>query len=158
MFYSSRSTTFQKVQSEMNEKGHKFETALEMVTPPEMSAQGATHGAPPPSELATQNNNDVFRKRSVTLTLRHYNRQSSPPPWIPWMLMTGFGSLSPSSVYCPATEQQKARFAGQCLHGPSGAWYNSFLAMQPAEHQVMWDEFQAAFRAHYLPPGLIELK
>ncbi|WVZ51434.1 hypothetical protein U9M48_002582 [Paspalum notatum var. saurae] len=30
--------------------------------------------------------------------------------------------------------------------------------MQPAGHQVAWDEFRAAFRAHYLPPSLIELK
>ncbi|WVZ52638.1 hypothetical protein U9M48_003678 [Paspalum notatum var. saurae] len=30
--------------------------------------------------------------------------------------------------------------------------------MQPAGHQVTWDEFQAAFQAHYLPPSLIELK
>ncbi|WVZ51963.1 hypothetical protein U9M48_003060 [Paspalum notatum var. saurae] len=56
------------------------------------------------------------------------------------------------------TEQQKARFVAQCLHGPSGAWCASFLAMQPAGHQVTWDEFRAAFRAHYLPPSLIELK
>ncbi|WVZ49125.1 hypothetical protein U9M48_000506 [Paspalum notatum var. saurae] len=55
-------------------------------------------------------------------------------------------------------EQQKACFAAQCLHGPSGAWCASFLAMQPAGHQVTWDEFRAAFWAHYLPPSLIELK
>ncbi|WVZ63513.1 hypothetical protein U9M48_013138 [Paspalum notatum var. saurae] len=30
--------------------------------------------------------------------------------------------------------------------------------MQPAGHQVTWDEFRAAFRDHYLPPSLIELK
>ncbi|WVZ81019.1 hypothetical protein U9M48_028446 [Paspalum notatum var. saurae] len=30
--------------------------------------------------------------------------------------------------------------------------------MQPAGHQVTWDEFRAAFWAHYLPPSLIELK
>ncbi|WVZ89988.1 hypothetical protein U9M48_036329 [Paspalum notatum var. saurae] len=30
--------------------------------------------------------------------------------------------------------------------------------MQPAGHQVSWDEFRVAFRAHYLPPSLIELK
>ncbi|WVZ52221.1 hypothetical protein U9M48_003303 [Paspalum notatum var. saurae] len=30
--------------------------------------------------------------------------------------------------------------------------------MQPAGHQVTWDEIRAAFRAHYLPPSLIELK
>ncbi|WVZ70261.1 LOW QUALITY PROTEIN: hypothetical protein U9M48_018938, partial [Paspalum notatum var. saurae] len=53
---------------------------------------------------------------------------------------------------------EKARFAARCTHGPSGAWCASFLAMQPAGHQVTWDEFRAAFRAHYLPPSLIELK
>ncbi|WVZ89452.1 hypothetical protein U9M48_035859 [Paspalum notatum var. saurae] len=46
----------------------------------------------------------------------------------------------------------------QCLHHPSGAWCASFLALQPAGHQVTWDEFRVAFRAHYLPPSLIELK
>ncbi|WVZ97864.1 hypothetical protein U9M48_043372 [Paspalum notatum var. saurae] len=46
----------------------------------------------------------------------------------------------------------------QCLHGPSRAWCASFLAMQPVGHQVTWDEFRAAYRAHYLPPSLIELK
>ncbi|WVZ84754.1 hypothetical protein U9M48_031745 [Paspalum notatum var. saurae] len=30
--------------------------------------------------------------------------------------------------------------------------------MQPTGHQVSWDEFCAAFRAHYLSPSLIELK
>ncbi|WVZ52335.1 hypothetical protein U9M48_003407 [Paspalum notatum var. saurae] len=30
--------------------------------------------------------------------------------------------------------------------------------MQPAGHQVSWDEFRAAFRAHYLSPSLIKLK
>ncbi|WVZ80902.1 hypothetical protein U9M48_028339 [Paspalum notatum var. saurae] len=30
--------------------------------------------------------------------------------------------------------------------------------MQPSEHQVTWDEFRAAFWAHYLLPSLIELK
>ncbi|WVZ96441.1 hypothetical protein U9M48_042079 [Paspalum notatum var. saurae] len=30
--------------------------------------------------------------------------------------------------------------------------------MQPAGHRVTWDELRAAFRAHYLPPSLIELK
>ncbi|WVZ70587.1 hypothetical protein U9M48_019242 [Paspalum notatum var. saurae] len=30
--------------------------------------------------------------------------------------------------------------------------------MQPAKHQVSWEEFRAAFRAHYVPPSFIELK
>ncbi|WVZ81193.1 hypothetical protein U9M48_028604 [Paspalum notatum var. saurae] len=132
-----------------------------MVIPPETSAQGAAHGAPSPSELATQlkRNNGATRKRSATLTLRRCNRRSSPLPLIHSMLMTGFGSSSPSSVYCPNSLSNR-RLASR--HGvymvPRGPRCASFPAMQPAGHRVTWDEFRAAFRAHYLPPSLIELK
>ncbi|WVZ97357.1 hypothetical protein U9M48_042904 [Paspalum notatum var. saurae] len=111
------------------------------------------------STCSFKSNNGATRKRSVTPNLWRSNRQSSPSPRIPWMPMTGFGSLSPSSAYRPnSPSNEKARFAARCLHGPSGAWCASFLAMQPAGHQVTWDEFRVAFRAHYLPPSLIELK
>jgi hypothetical protein len=30
--------------------------------------------------------------------------------------------------------------------------------MQPAGHVITWDEFRAAFRAHYIPEGLLERK
>ncbi|WVZ63464.1 hypothetical protein U9M48_013094 [Paspalum notatum var. saurae] len=141
-----------------------------MVTPPETSAQGAAHGAPSPSELATQ-----VAQQLIDLIAQEKQRRD--PQEISY---TDFAALQPPifttapdpldaddwlriieskfSLLPHLSEQQKARFAAQCLHGPSGAWCASFLAMQPAGHQVTWDEFRAAFRAHYLPPSLIELK
>ncbi|WVZ64658.1 hypothetical protein U9M48_014152 [Paspalum notatum var. saurae] len=141
-----------------------------MVTPPESSAQGAAPGAPSPSELATQ-----VAQQLIDLIAQAQQRRD--PQEISY---TDFAALQPP-IFIVATdpldaddwlriieskfsllprlnEQQKARFVAQCLHGPSGAWCASFLAMQPAGHQVSWDEFRAAFRAHYLPPSLIELK
>ena len=44
------------------------------------------------------------------------------------------------------------------LQGPAGAWYATFLAMQPIEHQVTWTELRQAFRAHYIPASLMKLK
>ena|SRR5438128_2486907 len=44
------------------------------------------------------------------------------------------------------------------LQGPAGAWYATFLAMQPAGHQVLWTELRQAVRAHYIPASLIKLK
>ncbi|WVZ97053.1 hypothetical protein U9M48_042617, partial [Paspalum notatum var. saurae] len=141
-----------------------------MVTPPETSAQGATHGAPPPSELATQ-----VAEQLINLIAQE--QQWCDPQEInytdfaalqPPIFTTAIGPLdaddwlriieSKFSLLPRLTEQQKARFAAQCLHGPSGAWCASYLAMQLAGHQVTWDEFRAAFQAHYLPPSLIELK
>ncbi|WVZ48601.1 hypothetical protein U9M48_000022 [Paspalum notatum var. saurae] len=141
-----------------------------MVTPPETSAQGAAHGAPSPSELATQ-----VAQQLINLIAQEKQRRD--PQEISY---TDFAALQPPifttapdpldaddwlriieskfSLLPHLSEQQKARFAAQCLHGPSGAWCASFLAMQPAGHQVTWDEFRVAFRAHYLPPSLIELK
>ncbi|WVZ84383.1 hypothetical protein U9M48_031421 [Paspalum notatum var. saurae] len=140
-----------------------------MVTPPR-HAQGAAHGAPSPSELATQ-----VAQQLIDLIAQA--QQWRDPQEISY---TDFAALQPP-IFTAATdpldaddwlriieskfslqphlsEQQKARFAAQCLHGPSGAWCASFVAMQPAGHQVTWDEFRVAFRAHYLPPSLIELK
>ncbi|WVZ89166.1 hypothetical protein U9M48_035603 [Paspalum notatum var. saurae] len=107
------------------------------------------------STCSFKSNNGKIRKRSVTLNLRHYNYQSSPLPRIPWMLMTGFGSSSPSSAYCLASLSNRRLTS---WHSVYMAWCASFLAMQPAGHHVTWDEFRAAFQAHYLPPSLIELK
>ncbi|WVZ94516.1 LOW QUALITY PROTEIN: hypothetical protein U9M48_040397 [Paspalum notatum var. saurae] len=56
------------------------------------------------------------------------------------------------------TEQQKARFAGQLLQGPAGAWHAAFLGMQRAGHEPTWEEFSQAFRAHYIPDSLVEQK
>ncbi|WVZ75555.1 hypothetical protein U9M48_023595 [Paspalum notatum var. saurae] len=72
--------------------------------------------------------------------------------------MTGFGSSSPSSVYRPNSPSNEGSFRGTVSTWSLGARCASFPAMQPAGHQVTWDEFRAAFRAHYLPPSLIELK
>ena len=44
------------------------------------------------------------------------------------------------------------------LQGPAGAWYATFLAMQPAGHQITWTELRQAFRAHYIPVSLMKLK
>ncbi|WVZ98195.1 hypothetical protein U9M48_043664 [Paspalum notatum var. saurae] len=141
-----------------------------MVTLPETSAQGAAHRAPSPSELATQ-----VAEQLINMIAQEQRRHD--PQEISY---TDFAALQPPtftaaidpldaddwlriieskfSLLSRLSEQQKAHFAAQCLHGPSGAWCASFLAMQPAGHQVTWDEFRAAFRAHYLPPSLIKLK
>ncbi|WVZ58149.1 hypothetical protein U9M48_008451 [Paspalum notatum var. saurae] len=141
-----------------------------MVTPPETSAQGAAHGAPSPSELATQVAQQLInliaqeqRRRDpqeisytdfAALQLPIFTTTTDPLDADDWLRIIEYKfSLLPR-----LSEQQKARFATQCLHGPSGARCASFLAMQPIGHQVTWDEFRAAFWAHYLPPSLIELK
>jgi hypothetical protein len=32
------------------------------------------------------------------------------------------------------------------------------VAVQPVEHQVTWAEFKVAFRAHYIPDGVLQMK
>jgi hypothetical protein len=36
------------------------------------------------------------------------------------------------------------------LRGPARTWWDHFLAMQPADHAVTWDEFKTAFRGHHI--------
>ena len=49
-------------------------------------------------------------------------------------------------------------FAAYHLEGAAGAWYQNFLAMQPAEHVVTWQEFKEAFRGYHIPEGLMDEK
>jgi hypothetical protein len=56
------------------------------------------------------------------------------------------------------TETQKPLFAPQQLRGPASTWWGNYVAIQPAEHQVTWDEFKLAFREHYIPEGVLHMK
>jgi hypothetical protein len=56
------------------------------------------------------------------------------------------------------TETQKSLFAAQQLRGPASTWWANFVAVQPARHQVTWDEFKLAFHEHYVPEGVLHMK
>jgi hypothetical protein len=58
----------------------------------------------------------------------------------------------------PCADSSKAYFAAQQLRGAARIWWDNFYAMQPARHVISWDEFRTAFRAHYIPEGLLERK
>jgi hypothetical protein len=56
------------------------------------------------------------------------------------------------------TETQKPLFAAQQLRGPASTWWGNFVAIQPAGHQVTWDEFKLAFHEHYIAEGVVHMK
>jgi hypothetical protein len=55
---------------------------------------------------------------------------------------------------CP--DATKTRFAAQQLRGPATTWWDHFLAMLPADHVVMWEEFKTSFRGHHIPSGMLD--
>jgi hypothetical protein len=55
-------------------------------------------------------------------------------------------------------ETQKPLFAAQQLRGPASAWWGNFVAVQPAGHQITWNEFKLAFREHYIPEEVLHMK
>ena len=48
--------------------------------------------------------------------------------------------------------------ASHQLEGAALAWWESYLAMQPAGHIVTWGEFRAAFRQAHVPVGVMDVK
>ncbi|WVZ80533.1 hypothetical protein U9M48_028002 [Paspalum notatum var. saurae] len=112
-----------------------------MVAPPETSTQGAAHGAPPPSELATQ-----VAQQLINLIAQEQRRRD--PQEISYI---DFMALQPP-IFTTAIDPLDA-----------DGWLliiKSKFSLLPrlTGHQVTWDEFHAAFWAHYLLPSLIELK
>jgi hypothetical protein len=56
------------------------------------------------------------------------------------------------------SETQKPLFAAQQLRGPASTWWGNLVAVQPANHQITWEEFKLAFREHYIPEGVLHMK
>ena len=56
------------------------------------------------------------------------------------------------------TKTQKPLFAAQQLRGPGSTWWANFVAVQPAGHLVTWAEFKQAFREHYIPEEVLQIK
>ena len=59
-------------------------------------------------------------------------------------------------IWC--TETQKPLIAAQQLRGPASTWWTNFSAIQPAGHQITWEEFKLIFREHYVPKGVLHMK
>ena len=55
-------------------------------------------------------------------------------------------------------DYDKVNFAAHQLHDAAGAWWQGYLTQQEHGHRVDWAEFKAAFRAHHILAGLMELK
>jgi hypothetical protein len=58
----------------------------------------------------------------------------------------------------PCADSNKAHFAAQQLCGAARIWWDNYCAMQADEHVISWEEFRNAFRAYYIPEGLMERK
>jgi hypothetical protein len=56
------------------------------------------------------------------------------------------------------TEVQKTLFAAQQLRGDASAWWANYTATRPTDYQVPWAEFRNAFRAYYIPAGMMRKK
>jgi hypothetical protein len=56
------------------------------------------------------------------------------------------------------TEVQKTLFTTQQLWGDASAWWANYTATRPVDYQVPWAEFRDAFRAHYIPAGMMRMK
>jgi hypothetical protein len=56
------------------------------------------------------------------------------------------------------TEVQKTLFSVQQLPGDSSAWWANYTATSSADYHLSWAEFCDAFRAHYIPVGMMRKK
>jgi hypothetical protein len=56
------------------------------------------------------------------------------------------------------TEVQKTLFAAQQLRGDASAWWANYTATRSVDYQVSWAEFRNAFRAYYIPAGVMRKK
>jgi hypothetical protein len=66
--------------------------------------------------------------------------------------------LNKSFVYFRLTDELKTEYASHQLHGPAGIWWSHYRSTLPTNVPITWDQFKAAFRGNYIPPGLMAIK
>jgi hypothetical protein len=58
----------------------------------------------------------------------------------------------------PMHRDTEAPICRSTVKRPASTWWANFSAIQPAGHQVTWEEFKLAFRKHYVPEGVLQMK
>jgi hypothetical protein len=58
----------------------------------------------------------------------------------------------------PMHRGSEAYICRSVLRGPASTWWANFSTIQPAGHQITWEEFKLAFREHYVPEGVLQMK
>ena len=56
------------------------------------------------------------------------------------------------------TEGLKAEYAAHQLQGPAGIWWNQYREALPDNTVIDWNLFREAFKGHFIPPGVMEMK
>jgi hypothetical protein len=56
------------------------------------------------------------------------------------------------------TDELKTEYASHQLHGLAGIWWSHYRSTLPPNVLITWDQFKAAFRGNYIPPGLKAMK
>ncbi|XP_066374728.1 uncharacterized protein [Miscanthus floridulus] len=56
------------------------------------------------------------------------------------------------------TEQMKAEYASHQLQGPAGIWWRHYRSTLSENAQITWNQFQEAFKSHYIPSELMAIK
>jgi hypothetical protein len=70
--------------------------------------------------------------------------------WL-WVMESKFGLLR-------CTEVRKTLFTAQQLRCDASAWWVNYTATHPTDYEVSWAEFRNAFRAYYIPAGVMRKK
>jgi hypothetical protein len=52
----------------------------------------------------------------------------------------------------------KAEYASNQLQGPIGIWWTNYRSTLPANKNITWEQFKAAFRGHHIHLGLMRMK
>jgi hypothetical protein len=55
-------------------------------------------------------------------------------------------------------DQEKVLYSSRILEGAASDWWDAFTAAHPNADTITWQEFQANFRAHHIPSGIMKLK
>ena len=106
-----------------------------------------------PTQNAQQQSAPITLPEFVRLNPSVYRSSTNPMDADDWLRDIMFEMES-----AKVAPDSYVTFATFHLKGPAAQWWESHKSVLPAESVPTWQEFQSAFRARYIPQGLIDQK
>src|ERR1041384_2519221 len=103
---------------------------------------------PPPPPAHNSRLGEFLRTRPPT-----FSQAKDPLEANDWLK-----AIEKKLMIAQCTDRERVLFAAHQLLGPAADWWDAYCDAHANMDTITWQEFRDAFRAHFVPIGLIQLK
>jgi hypothetical protein len=142
---SNNNVNFEQLITTQNQLMQAVLQTLNNMQPNQQAHQQQAPPPPPPHQSCLA---EFLRTRPTT-----FSQAKDPMEAEDWL-----NGVEKKLVIAQCTDHEKVLFAAHQLFGTTANWWETYCNTHADVDSIMWNEFKACFRNHYVPRGTMKLK